>query len=228
MPVIKTRGGNVNEGPERWVRARENAERNPHSGGAKLYRKREKLAEELHLRFPQDDTYGYTVLRRIYPNRVRKFHVCSVRCLGFQMQLDVGTSVGSEQVTPAHYSTLVARAVAEGAPVTHTWQPRPDVSNYERTLTIQTLDKAALPRPVTCRVCGVRMLGDKQTVQHIAAAAQPDTTKYVVTSDGRLLTLDKLRVVELTARDYELLCVWSTPELRVAYGEANGFPLSEA
>jgi len=222
--IRRTRGGNVNEGPERWKRARLNAEKRPASGGAKLYREREKFAAELKQRFFAHQNQGFTVLRGTdaHGRSARALHVCSVTCLGFQLQLEVGNYQGEERPTFGDYANLVARVLDEPGKVqTHTWVPRPEQTHYwERGLTVVTLDKAALARPATCRVCGTQMVGDKQTVKEIERVSK-DTEAYVLVG-GEFVKVCNLTVVDLTPHDAELLGEYSTPDLRLNYALRHG------
>lgn len=211
MPALKSALGNVSEGPQRWVRARENAAVLPNSKGGKLYRKREKIAAELKQQMFAHQRQAFTVLRAldIDHRRTRKIHICSVECLGFQMQLETGDTLELR-----HYSSLVADALsAQNATAQFEWSI--PGRTYVRTLAIQTLDASRLERPVSCRVCGASMVGDKQTVAGIAAVT--DKTKQYVLVEGEFMLVGDMKVVNLTARDYELLNCYSTPDLRASY-----------
>lgn len=96
---------NVRRGPERWRRAAMNAVNRPNSHGARLYRARLQVADELtrgHEALGVSVTRPFAVMKRIAQWHTpredwewrRDYAVCGTFCLAMQAQLECGGREG--------------------------------------------------------------------------------------------------------------------------------------
>lgn len=211
--VYKSKGGYTPAGPERWKRARLNAEKRPDSAAAKLYRERCDTADCVSL---NTEAAPLTLAKAHVsyvsgPARTQGYeHLCSPYCAALRLQLYYGT--WEEVKVPNELIELISAATDGQLRV------NPD-SAWDRTM----LGPLTAKKPVTCRVCGITIdPADTATPKLDALLASPSVfgdaapgrRRYLVTSEGELFELDSVRILELTDEEYLILDRWSTPELR--------------
>lgn len=216
------------QGPKRWERARLNAEANPESRGAKLYRKRTTLAsvvtadpafgEVPNAQFVlcQSDRFGATT---------RREYLCTGRCAALHLQL-----ARQDKLSEAELVSLLARVALD-----HAHADVVGLGTY-RSDYLAPLDHAVLKRSVTCRVCGntINPARVDDLVAPIAATitktvtVTPPKNRWYVSPDGRMYGAAELHVVELTEEEWIILEGYSTDELRREFALQYGTRLQEA
>lgn len=178
----------VAPGPARWDRARANAEKNPTSHGAKLYKSRLALAWRLtHEKAYEDVVYAFQRNqggywnRAEYPEWKRKHTVCSRFCALLHVQLSLGDKACEATVHDAMMGT-------------------PYHSDGERIVAVQP---GELKRPVRCFVCGCQIEKDLVPSGTSFAGVQPQPQPEPVTAGKIRLPAETLRSIIDSLNDVE-------------------------
>jgi hypothetical protein len=155
-------------------------------------------------------------------------YVCSVECAAMQLQLerhDVDTIVHT-------LSNALSHGTLQFAEIKRQWDP-PFLGETEYVVcAVQCVNRTQYRGTAKCKVCGEAIARDAAEVKEIAAAdaahdaAQKASEKYVLI-DVRFTRLSNVRVVSLTAEEWQILDAYSTPDLRSAYARDYGHPLAE-
>jgi len=173
----------IARGPARWERARKNAEANPTSAGAKLYRKRCEIAarvSDLVSYGPLDTPYEF--LRMAYVGNGSSsikidFRVCTPWCAAMEMQLASHDTVNAEAICSA-MEKVQSNDNATWDVITVNL-PVPKMCAY---------DPDSQSRTVHCHVCETPIYSDGQVGGDEGAGLPFETV-----SDDELANLNKLR-----------------------------------
>ncbi len=161
--------GDVSRGPLRWKRASDNAERNPNSSGAKLYKTRERAAHyaEDYLEGAGPAHFDFMLSKfKSDGEQPVEFRVCSVFCCALQLQL--------ENKDDDHIAvTDKIEGAIGGRPVIHdVWS-----SGAMRSMTrVRLRDASKQVKDVRCFVCGGTIWKDDKPT------SSADTTADLVAS----------------------------------------------
>lgn len=240
----------VTDGPQRWRRAQEWAEKKPDHWAAKMYRARvaRGRAVEAELR----DMTWPLVLESAYDNGhvYSRHYVCSVMCAAMRLQINHSLTVpglvatirgerGSRDDREYRYGVKVRRAEykravkckACGVQInkdgTQTVLPPakvtelPEPAPQPPARTMQ--DKIEWGVPGHHRAAAAVAIAERKTVAELVT----EKHRYVLI-DGNFVPLTSVRVVELSLEDHHMLTRYSTPALRAEYARNLGFPLAEA
>lgn len=211
-PIVRRNNfvsGDVTEGPMRWERARLNAEKNPDSKAAKLFKLRVRTGEAACAALGGDRSFPmvFTDVRYDHSGKqysARKRYACSLMCGALQLQL---ARIEGDAVTDYLGSVLNGETVSLN-----------DQARW-REYTLAAIRLAPLQQ-VSCKTCGVKLQGDAATLRDIEKSTA-DHDQYVLIA-GQFVRVADLRVVDLTAESHRLLHDYSTPELRAAYVADHG------
>lgn len=220
VEIKKSKGGYVPAGPMRWERARLNAEKNPTSKAAKLYRAR--LTTAMSAAGWCDTQYGPTAM--VFTTTeytASKHYVCSTLHAAMLLQLRLGTTDEDE------IRNLCGIACEDGtADVTLTRTYNNEIKHYK----IGTLAPLTYATKATCRVCA-----EPVWIAAPVTTSPPPVVEekieylpgYIITDAGQIFPLESVRFVSLTDEEYLLLNDYSTPPLRWQYGIDYGEKLEQ-